>query len=501
MKWVAGSKETEREWLATLLSDAVAQHQAGRLDEAKDLYLQILAIDVRHAPSLFGLGAIAQQSGNAQVAEKMIRRAIAIDGDNVQYHFALGGALQAQREFAEALSSFRHVLELNPEMLPARFRVGNVLQLEGKLDESIAEYESILAIKPDSSEAEFNIGNVLRLQGKLPEARVQYQKALKLQPDSVDAKWNLSLLNLLEGDYAAGWPLYESRQQRPTPNLRSFPMPQWKGEPLNGMPILLHAEQGLGDTLQFLRFVPMVVAAGGQVLLDVPEQIVRLAAEIPGVEEAIATGEPIPDHAWQCPLMSLPLAFRMTLDSIPSQVPYLTVPADALQSAAERPWPDNGLRVGLVWGATARSFEDSDRSIPLALFESILSTRDIRFFSLQLGSQAAQLEALESPMTDLSSAIADFADTAALVYHLDLVITVDTSVAHVAGAMGKPTWVLLPFSSDWRWLTHRDDSPWYPTVRLFRQARPRDWPSVLERVQLELELLAQNPGVRTRASS
>jgi Tfp pilus assembly protein PilF len=494
MQWGAGSKEAEREWLATLLSDAVAQHQAGRLDEAKELYLQILAVDVRHAPSLFGLGAIAQQSGNAQVAEKMIRRAIAIDGDNVEYHFALGGTLQAQRKFAEALSEFLRVIGSDPGNVLARFRVGNVLQLEGKLDEAIAEYEGILAIKPDSSEAEFNIGNVLRLQGNLSEARAQYQRALKLQPDNVDARWNLSLLNLLEGDYAAGWPLYESRLQRPTPNLRSFPMPQWKGEPLNGSRVLLHAEQGLGDTLQFLRFIPMVVTAGGQVLLDVPEQIHRLAAEIPGVAAVIATGEPIADHEWQCPLMSLPLAFGTTVATIPAQVPYLKIPEDALQAAAERLWPDNGLRVGLVWGATPRSFEDSDRSIPLALFRSILSTKDTHFFSLQLGPQASQFDTLENPMTDLSAAIADFADTTALVTHLDLVITVDTSVAHLAGALGKPTWVLLPFSSDWRWLTHRNDSPWYPTVRLFRQARPRDWSSVLERVQSELELLVQKSG-------
>lgn len=494
MQWGAGSKEAEREWLATLLSDAVAQHQAGRLDEAKDLYLQILAVDVRHAPSLFGLGAIAQQSGNAQIAEKMIRRAIAIDGGNVDFHHALGTALQAQREFAEAISEFRRVLELKPDNLLARFRIGNVLQLEGKLDEAIAEYESILAIKSDSSEAEFNIGNVLRLQGNLSEARAQYQRALKHRPDNVDAKWNLSLLNLLEGDYAAGWPLYESRQQRPTPNLRRFPKPQWKGEPLNGSSILLHAEQGLGDTLQFLRFVPLVVASGAQVVLDVPEQIVRLAGEMPGVAAVVTTGEPIPDHEWQCPMMSLPLAFRTTVATIPAQAPYLKIPEDALEAAEQRQWPEFDLRVGLVWGATPRSFEDSDRSIPLALFEKILSARDIHFFSLQLGSQGAQMEALESSMTDLRPAIADFADTGALVSHLDLVITVDTSVAHVAGALGKPTWVLLPFSSDWRWLTHRDDSPWYPTVRLFRQARPRDWASVLERVQVELELLVQKSG-------
>lgn len=489
----AGSKEVDSKRLAMLLSHAVVHHRAGRLDEAKRRYLEILTVDVRHAPSLFGLGAIAQQSQHADVAEKMFRRAIAIDSGNPEYRFALGTALQAQGEFDAALSEFRRVVELSPGNLLARFRVGNVLQLEGQLDGAIAEYESILAIKHDSVGAEFNIGNVLRLQGKVREARVRYQRALQLQPESVDARWNLSLLDLLEGDYAAGWPLYETRHERPTPNLRRFPKPQWKGEPLGGARILLHAEQGLGDTLQFLRYVPMVVAAGGQVFIDVPQQICRLAAQIPDVAAVIATGEPVPDHELQCPLMSLPLAFQTTLDSIPSRVPYLTVPEDAQRAAAQRTWPEHGLRAGLVWGTTPRSFEDSDRSIPLALFESMLSTKDTQFFSLQLGSQAAQLGAIQNQITDLSVAIADFADTAALVSHLDLVITVDTSVAHVAGALGKPTWVLLPFSSDWRWLTHREDSPWYPTVRLLRQQHPRNWAALLERVQSGLEQLARKP--------
>lgn len=482
--------EAEKRRLEQLLADAVQQYQAGCLEEAKNLYLQILAIDVHHAPSLFGLGTIAQQTGNSEVAAKMMLRAIAIDGSNGDYHFALGVSLQSLQEYDAALTAFRRTVELDPQNVLARFRVGNVLQLAGRLDDAMAQYESILALDPDSSEAEFNIGNVFRLQGKLIEARSRYKRALQLQPDSVDGRWNLSLLDLLEGDYAAGWPLYEVRQQRSTPNLRKFPKPQWKGEPLQGARILLHAEQGLGDTLQFLRYVPMVVDSGGHVLLDVPEEILRLAAEIPGVAAVIATGQPIPDFAWQCPLMSLPLAFGTTLDSIPAQMPYLTVPDDARLNAAQRIWPDQGLRVGLVWGAVTRFFEDSDRSIPLSLFASILNTNDVHFFSLQMGTPAQQLETAGLPIQDLRSAITDLADTAALMSHLDLVITVDTSVAHLAGALGKPTWVLLPFSSDWRWLTERDDSPWYPTVRLFRQARPRHWESVLERVYSELERLA-----------
>jgi Flp pilus assembly protein TadD len=485
-----GSAGEGNKKLQQLLSDAVEQHKAGRVEEAKKLYLQILSVDVRHAPSLFGLGVVAQQAGNLDVATKMIRRAIAVDGSNVQYQFALGTVLQAQGKVDEALAALRRVLQLSPAHTQALFRMGNALQLDGKLEESIAAYRRILQVDPNSADAEFNIGNVLRLQGKLVEARASYDRALRMEPANVDALWNLSLLDLLEGDYAAGWPRYESRQQRPTPNLRSFSQPQWKGEPLHGARILLHAEQGLGDTLQFLRFVPLVNAAGGHVLLDVPKEMRRLAAAMEDVAAVTATGEAIPAFDWQCPLMSLPLAFGMTLDTIPNEVPYLMVPHEAEEAVASRAWPQQGLRVGLVWGATTRQFEDADRSIPLAQFESMMTARNTHFFSLQMGAPAQQLEASRLPLTDLSGNITDFADTAALIAKLDLVITVDTSVAHLAGGLGKPTWVLLPFSSDWRWLTGRDDSPWYPTVRLFRQPKPRDWGSVLTQVRAALDLMA-----------
>jgi len=474
-----------------LLTEAVEHLRASRLDEAKNRYLQILAGDVRHAPSLFGLGAIAHQSGNIEIAERMFRRAVAADPNKAEYRFQLGVVLQTGAKYDEALAAFRDVLRMDPPHLLARFRAGNVLQLKGELDEAKAEYERILGTKPDAHDAQVNIGNVFRLQGKLTDARERYMQALATQPSNIEATWNLSLLDLLEGDYAAGWPGYEARHRRPTPNLRRLAQPQWTGEPLNGARILIHAEQGLGDTLQFLRYVPMVAEGGGEVLLDVPETIRRLAGEIRGISAVIATDDTIPSFDVQCPLMSLPLAFQTRVDSIPSRVPYLRVPNEAQVSAGKLAWPDGGLRVGLVWGATPRPFEDSDRSISLTGFEPILAVKGAHFFSLQLGPQASQLEAINPPLTDLRGSIQDFADTAALVSHLDLVITVDTSVAHVAGALGKPTWILLPFASDWRWLTHHEGSPWYPTVRLFRQPRPRDWQPVIEKVRDELMLLVE----------
>jgi len=476
--------------IANLLAAATDHLRAGRIEDAKRLYLRILAMNVSHAPSLYGLGVIARQAGNCEVAASMMRRAIAADANAAEYHFGLGDALQAAGRRDEALAAFHEALRLDPPGILARFRLGNLLQLEGRLDEAVAEYDRILQFKPDSVDAEFNIGNVFRLQGRLAEARERYHRALTIQPGNVDALWNLSLLDLLEGDYAAGWPRYEVRHRRQVHGLRHFDQPQWKGEPLKGARILLHAEQGLGDTLQFLRYVPMVAQAGGQVLLDVPRSICRLAAELASVSAVIPTGESLPEFDWQCPLMSLPAAFGTTVETVPALVPYLFVPAGAQRCAKEPAWPQSGLRVGLVWGAVPRQFEDSDRSVPLAALDLLLQIEGAHFFSLQLGPPAGQLDRRAGRIIDLRDAIHDFADTAALASHLDLVITVDTSVAHLAAALAIPTWVLLPFSADWRWLVGRDDSPWYPSVRLFRQPRPNDWNAVVQRISQDLALLA-----------
>ena len=474
-----------------ILSIAADHHGAGRWEAAKSLYLEILARDPRQPQSLHGLALIAEQAGSLPVAVKMIRRAIAADPGNDDFAFCLARMLQAGGTYSEALQVLRSLLKRRPDHLLARFRLGNILQLEGNLDAAIAVYEEIVALHPDSGDAQFNIGNVRRLQGRLGDARRSYQRALEIDPDSVDALWNLGLLDLLEGDYAAGWPRYEIRHRRPTHGLRSFPQPQWKGEPLEGRTILLHAEQGLGDTLQFLRYVPLVVERGGVVLLDVPPQIRRLAAEIPGVARLIGDGEPAPRFDCHCPMMSLPLAFSTRASNIPSRVPYLRVPAAAAHASDSLKWPERGIRVGLVWGATPRFFEDSDRSIAFSLFEPLFALDGFHFFALQMGHSASQLDSGRFPITDLGNAIGDFADTAALVGKLHLVVTVDTSVAHVAGALGRPTWILLPFAADWRWFVDREDSPWYPTARLFRQPQPRDWPAVIARVCRELQLLAE----------
>ena len=573
------------------LANAIREHQAGRLEQAKQLYLQVLAIDVRHAKSLYGLGLILHQIGNLDAAASIMRRAIAVNPNDAAYHASLGAVLLDQGKMEEAKPHlerslalkpdsteahtnmgillaregkpeearvcYQRALALNPDSLEALCNLGNlfctggklqdaracferaialqpnlaeahnnlgvvfrdlgifgeaqacheralalkpdysdahnnlgiVFRDQGKMEESVAWHERALALKPDYSEGYNNLGNTRRSQGRLEEARRCHEQALALNPGNVEAKWNLSLVELLTGDFAAGWRDYEVRTKRKNAP-RHFPEPRWRGESLNGARILLHAEQGLGDTLQFLRYVPLVQAAGGTVILDVQRSLLRLAAELPGIETLVATGDPLPPFECHSPLMSLPAAFQTSIESIPAQVPYLRVPAEAKQSAEGLEWPEKGLRVGLVWSGNPLFPEDRLRSIPLSDFEALLALHGVRFFSLQMGPAASQLAQVDAQIIDLQAAIADMADTAALIEKLDLVITVDTAVAHLAGALGKPVWVLLPFAPDWRWLMERADSPWYPTMRLFRQPKFGDWPSVLERVRGDLAMLA-----------
>jgi len=605
-----------------LLAEAVRNHEAGLLQEAKQQYLQVLALHEGHAGSLHGLALIAHQAGDFEIAVRLLQNAIAASPNDAAYHFSLAGALQAQRKPEQSLAAYRRTLALQPDLAAAHNNIagllqslgkleeakthyeravalkpdyaaaycnlgvvfqnlgdlahsiachekalllrpdlaeahnnlglvlrqqgkleeakshyeravtlrpnyaeafnnlgvllrqlgnlddsaacfeellvlrpnsaeafdnlGNTLRDLGRLDESIASHQRALKLKPDLAKAHNNLGYTLRKQGKLAESRQSFNRALDLDPQSVDIRWNLCLLDLLEGNYAAGWSGYEVRYDRKENRPRSFPQPIWRGEPLNGARILLHAEQGLGDSIQFLRYVPMVHAAGGKVILNVPSPLARLAANVSGVDTLTVEDEIPPAFDRHCPLMSLPLAFNTTLDSIPSQVPYLTVPEDALRAAKNLKGPTQKRRIGLVWSGNPKCTEDQVRSMTLSCFQPLLDLGGLHFFSLQLGPAAAQLAAIQKPITDLRPAIKDLADTAALMTHLDLIITVDTSMAHLAGALAKPTWVLLPSAPDWRWLMDHEDSPWYPTVRLFRQPTFGDWTSVIARVRHEL---------------
>jgi tetratricopeptide (TPR) repeat protein len=462
----------------------------GKLDEAMACYKRALTINPGYAEAHDNLGNALQAQGKVDEAMACYKRALTINPDYADAHYNLGNALQVQGKAEEAVASYERALTINPGYAEAHSNLGSALQAQGKVDEAMACYKRALTINPGYAEAHSNLGIALKAQGKLDEAVASYERALTINPGYAEARWNLSLTQLLQGDFAVGWRNYESRyflKWRP----RNFPQPLWHGESLNGARILLHAEQGLGDSLQFLRYVPIVQAAGGAVVLDLPEPLFRIAAGMSSDFVLKTSGEPLPPFDWQCPLMSLPLALGTTLETIPATVPYLTVPEEALHSAASRSWPKDGLRVGLVWAGNPTQLNDLNRSVPLSILKPLLDIEGIHFFSLQMGSANVQLAAAQAPIVDLAPAIGDFADTAALIAHLDLVIAVDTSVVHLAGALAKPVWVLLSFASDWRWLLDREDSPWYPTARLFRQSRQGDWQSVIKQVRTQLCDLAK----------
>jgi len=298
---------------------------------------------------------------------------------------------------------------------------------------------------------------------------------------------------LLTADFASGWPNYEWRwQSKSDPiNRRSYAQPQWRGEPLHGSRILIYAEQGLGDTLQFLRYVPMVAEKGGVVLLQIQDQLHCLCESIPGVTQLLSMSDSPEKFDWQCPLMSLPLAFETVISTIPKPLPYMSIPKESQQKAAALPWPSNGLRIGLSWAGSPTNKRDGLRSINLSLLAPLLSIKDTHFFSLQIGPAKEHLAGFTTEISDLQNPPGSMADTAAKIMHLDLVISVDTAVAHLAATLGKPVWILLPCVPDWRWLLNREDSPWYPSARLFRQAKPSDWQTVVQRLATALATMSR----------
>jgi tetratricopeptide (TPR) repeat protein len=361
-------------------------------------------------------------------------------------------------------------------------------------------FDRAIGCRPSFVLALINKGFALIQLGRLDEAADTWRQARSLDPTNAEADWNLSLLELLNGDFEAGWPRREARwnsKLRPAV-YPEFSEPMWLGkEPVEGKTILVHVDEGLGDTIQFVRYLPMLAERGARVILVVAKALHPLISGFPGVSECLMVADKLPPFDMHCPICSLPLAFGTRLETIPSATSYLPAPArERIRAWEDRLGPHDRLRVGLVWSGNPDHSNDLNRSIPLQTFSRILDV-DATFVSLQKDPRPNDKAVLEKRpnIIDLTEHFADFVETAALVSCLDLVITVDTSVAHLAAALGRPTWVLLPYVPDYRWLLDRDDSPWYPTMRLFRQTATREYQSVLERVRSELRALisAQPP--------
>ena len=491
----------------------------GRLDEALAGYDRAIELSPDDAEAYINRGNVLGELGRAADALASFELAIGLSPDDAEAHINRGNVLRDLGRLDDALASYDRACQLRPDYAEAHSNRGHVLADLGRTDEALASYDHAIRLGPQSAEAHFNRGHLLADLGRLDEALAGYDRAIELKPDYAEAYGNKSMLKLAKGDYLEGWKLYEWRWKGThlKNSFRTFPQPAWTGEsPIAGKTLLVHAEQGFGDVIQFCRYVPMIEKLGAGVVLEVPGCLVSLVSTLGCNPRVVEKGARLPPFDIHCPLMSLPLAFRTTLETIPGDVPYLH--DDERKSAywRQRLGPSNGLRVGLVWSTghderRRRIAEQKRRDIPLRDLES-LNIEGVGFFSLQVGSAAvSQLRSLESAgwrgprIVDCTDEIRDFSDTAALIGNLDLVISVCTSVAHLAGAMGKRTWVLLHRTADWRWLLDRSDSPWYPTVTLFRQASFGDWTDVVAEVREKLIELADahrhSSGVRMQQSA
>lgn len=430
--------------------DALTHYQAGRVADAEAACNRVLALDSQHFDALHLLGVMAYQAQHMSRATEVLSRALKTHQANANAHHTYGSALWAL----------------------------------GQPEAGLTHLDQAIALKPDFAHAHNNRGNVLRDLHRYGDALQSFEKAVALDPTFADAHWHLAITHLQMGNFAKGWESYEWRWRLKGKAARSFPQPLWQGENLQGKTILLHDEQGLGDTIQFSRYATVVAGLGAKVILGVQKPLVPLLSGLAGVSHIAGWGDAVPAFDFHAPLLSLPRALKTDMATIPVSQRYLAGSSQKLAEWSAVLGPKTKPRIGLVWSGSNSQIAPYNPGMPLAALTKIISP-DFEFISLQKDVQESDRAVLESrpDIRHFGARLKDFSDTAALCDLVDLVISIDTSVAHLAGAMGRPLWLLLPFNPDWRWLLEREDSPWYPSARLFRQSLRGEWNSVLARVQ------------------
>lgn len=483
-------------------------HGLGRLDEARTHLERALAARPDWADAHYNLGNVLTASGRLPEAESAYRKAVWLRPDLAGAHNNLGGVLEALGRWKEAEAAYRSALGRRPDMSESCFNLGNAIYEQcasgrwDRLHEAEAAYRQALSIRPDFPAALGNLGILLKEhRGRLREAEALFRQASHIDPNADDARLNLATTLLRAGDYERGWPLFETRYGERLPQTHIRPpdlaCPRWRGEPVAGKTLVVMAEQGFGDTLQFCRYLPLVKAQGvARLTVVCPPALVALIRSMDAVDICIAQADlhALPPADYWCFMMSLPMLMGTALDTIPAPLPYLRPSRERVAFWRER-LPEGAPKIGLVWAGEPRPHLPdrfgtfSRRWLDARLLALLAALPGFAFVSLQKGPGArAQIDALpwsRRPL-DPMDGVEDFNDTAALIASLDLVITVDTAVAHLAGALGRPTWILLGSNACWRWLEDRDDSPWYPSARLFRQAQPGNWEEVIGRVAAEL---------------
>jgi tetratricopeptide (TPR) repeat protein len=480
--------------IQALLANAISLHKKGYLDEARELYEEVVKARPSQVDTLYLLALVSAQSRDFERAVAWLDKAIALQPHNAPFHSDRGNALQALERFDAAVASYDRAIAIKPDFALAFYNRGNALRALKRFDAALDSYDRAIELKPDLAEACYNRGLALQELGRTDDAISSFDRAILIEPDKAEAYVDKSLALLVKGELLAGWELYEWRWKMKNfeTQARDFRRPLWLGtEPLENKSIFVHGEQALGDTIQFCRYARLLCERGARVIMEVPGELLGLLRTLEGVSELTASGATLPEFDFHCPMMSLPLAFKTDLESIPRYPAYLRSDRDKAAHWTNALGPKKSLRVGIVWSGSGTHYNPQERSVPLAMMERHLPRRH-EYVSLQREVRPADQATLDaSPhIRHFGSELVDFTDTAALCDLMDVVVSVDTSVAHLSGALGKTTWILLPFAADWRWLLDRDDSPWYPSVRLYRQHADRGWESVLSRVQADLSSLA-----------
>ncbi len=471
--------------LREALHEAVDLYAAGRFDECRNLCNELLQQQPRNSHTLHLLGVLEIQRGDLDAAVPFFEQALSIQEPNAEFHSNYGSLLTQLKRFPDAEQHLRRAIELKADYPEPHINLGSLLMKKLAFAEALDAFQRALALNPMRDDAHTGAGCAHKQLLQLPEAVGAFRRAIAIDPDNAEAQCNLALVLLQCGAFREGWQKYEWRFRSKNWGTRTFRQPRWNGENLAKQKILIPCEQGLGDTIQFIRYLPALKRLGPKIVFECPPALKPILNGFPGIDLLIDWPRSSDvERGVDCyvPLMSLPMHFDTTFETIPDSVPYLSAVGDMEKWKQRLNCP--GTTVGLVWSGNPANPMDHFRSCKLADFSPLAAIDGVHFFSLQKGTAAEQAAQPPAPMTlvNIDEYLTDFGETACALALLDLVITVDTSVAHLAGAMGRPVWLLLPFSPDFRWMLVREDSPWYPTMRLFRQNRCGDWAELFQRV-------------------
>jgi Tfp pilus assembly protein PilF len=485
--------------ITQMLQEVIALYSRKNLRDAEITCRKILALEPDHPDANHFFGIIAYETGNFPVAREYVNKALGFMPQNASCYLNMGNIVQSEGNFVDSIKWYQEAIKYDAAYKRAYNNIGVALTKLGKLSQAVENLQKAIDLDPQYFEAHNNIGETWRYLGEYERSLVSCERALSIMPDFVPARWNRSILYLLNGQFEQGWAEYEWRWKRPNTPIRKIDAGvMWDGSPFAGKTLFVYEEQGMGDTLQFIRYLPLVKQLGGHIIFEVLTPMIRLVESFQGFDRLWVglrnvDTRPVDRFDFHIPLLSLPRVLNANYADIPADIPYLKADKKLIQI-----WNghinscninnDNSLKVGIVWAGHPSHTNDNNRSVLLSTFSTLKNIEGVKLFSLQKDKYKkwTDIDPDQIFEQDLGEQISDFADTAAMIENLDLVISVDTAIVHLAGALGKNVWTLLPFSPDWRWMINREDSPWYPTMKLFRQSVPGSWEPVFENVKAHL---------------